>query len=93
LRRVLTEQHGLFNGEYSVADMVLKVSAIEDIPEAGFVSVLFNDTRTLCRNSNPSEPPDAIAARNIVKGEAVIFDTGRNTPDLLRPGRAYYRNF
>jgi hypothetical protein len=71
--------------------MVLKVTAVEDIRATGFVSVLFHDINQVsCRNSHASEPPDAIAARDIAKGESVIFDTGRHTRDLLRPGTAFY---
>ena len=71
--------------------MVLKVTAIEEIQASGFVSLLFNDSNQVyCRSSSASEPPDAIAARKIAKGESVVFDTGRNTTDLLRPSTGAY---
>ena len=66
--------------------MVLHVIAIEDIRVRGFVSLLFNDSNQIfCRNSAASEPPDAIARRDIAKDESITFDTGRDTADLSRP--------
>ena len=62
--------------------MVLNVTAIEDLHAGEFVSVLFNDSnKIMARKSS-----DAIAAREILKGDSLVFDTGRNTADLLRPG-------
>lgn len=66
--------------------MILTVIALEDIKAHAFVSLLFNDgSRVLCRNSLPKEDPDAIAAREILSGDSLVFDTGRSTTDLLRP--------
>lgn len=68
--------------------MVFKVTALEDINDAASVSVLFNDHGQIyCRKIRPGEPPDAIAARAIMKNEPVVFDTGRDTGDLLHPIR------
>lgn len=66
--------------------MTLKVLAIEKLKARTCVSLLFNDSnQIMCRKSLPSEPPDAIAKRDIGEGESVIFDTGQDTNDLLRP--------
>jgi hypothetical protein len=71
--------------------MVFKVTALEYLDAAASVSVLFNDNNQIyCRKSLPGEPPDAIAARVIVKDDSVDFDTGRDTNDLLRPRPAAY---
>jgi hypothetical protein len=71
--------------------MLLKVTALEDIQSSAFVSLLFHDSNQIyCRNSTASERPDAIAARNIAKGESIDFDTGRNTSALLRPSTGFY---
>ncbi len=67
--------------------MILEVIALENIKGGESVSVLFNDNQIHCRKRLPAEPPDAKAARNIVKGEIISFDTGRNTKDLLRPAK------
>jgi hypothetical protein len=54
--------------------------------------MLFTDySRVYCRKSLPREAPDALAARVILKGDLVIFDTARNTSDLLRPRSASYK--
>ena len=74
--------------------MKLKVIAIESIEPMALVSLLFNDSNQIsCRNSLPSEPPDAIARRHIAKGESVKFDSGQNTDDLLRPGSKDYEPY
>ena len=74
--------------------MVLTVIALEDIKPHGFVSLLFNDgNRVLCRGSSSTEPPDAIAARYIARGESVAFDSGRNTDDLMRPLKEHYEKY
>jgi hypothetical protein len=68
--------------------MAFKVTALEDINDAASVSVLFNDNGQIyCRKIRPGEPPDAIAARVIMKNDSVVFDTGRDTNDLLHPIR------
>ncbi len=67
--------------------MVLNVTAIEDLHAGEFVSLLFNDSnKIVARKSSAGELPDAIAAREILNGDSLVFDTGRNTTDLLRPG-------
>ena len=74
--------------------MILKVLALENIKGGESVSVLFNDSNQIhCRKSLASESADGIAARKIVKGEFIIFDTGRNTSDLLRPGSTAYASW
>ena len=74
--------------------MVLNVVAIESIEPMGFVCLLFNDSKQIsCRKSLPSEPPDAIARRCIVKGESITFDSGQNTDDLLRPHTKHYEPY
>ena len=74
--------------------MTLKVIAIESMEPMALVSLLFNDSNQIsCRNSLPSEPPDAIARRRIVNGESVTFDSGQNTYDLLRPGTKDYEPY
>ena len=66
--------------------MVLNVTAIEDLHAGEFVSLLFNDSnKIVARKSSAGESPDAIAAREILNGDSLVFDTGRNTTDLLRP--------
>jgi hypothetical protein len=71
--------------------MILTVTATEEIKPHVFVSLLFNDdSRVLCRNSLPTEPPDAISARYIGKGDSLIFDSGKDTIDLLRPLKEHY---
>ena len=71
--------------------MILKVIAIESIEPMGLVSLLFNDSKQIsCRESLPSEPPDAIARHRIVKGEFITFDSGQDTDDLLRPRTKHY---
>ena len=66
--------------------MVLTVTAIEDMRIGTQVSLQFNDNDQIyARHSTSWESPDAIAARDIQKGETIVFDTGRNTSDLLRP--------
>jgi hypothetical protein len=72
--------------------MIFKVTAMEDIKGGEFVSVFFNDSNQIhCRKALLSEPPDAIAARKIVKDEIISFDTGRDTSDLLRPTSNAYK--
>jgi hypothetical protein len=72
--------------------MVLETIASEDIQKGNFVSVLFSDSSQIsCRTAFASEPPDAVAARDIAKGEVAVFDTGRDTDDLLRPSRTSYK--
>jgi hypothetical protein len=67
--------------------MVLNVTAIEDLHAGEFASLLFNDSnKIVARKSSVGESPDAIAAREILNGDSLVFDTGRNTTDLLRPG-------
>jgi hypothetical protein len=72
--------------------MVLHVIAIEDIQVRGSVCLLFNDSNQIsCRNATAFESPEAIARRDIAKGESVTFDTGRDTADLARPrGHDYH---
>jgi len=71
--------------------MVLSVVATESIEPMAFVSLLFNDSSQIsCRKSRPSEPPDAIARRQIANGESVTFDSYQNTDDLLRPREKDY---
>jgi hypothetical protein len=74
-----------------VSKMLLEVTAIEDLHAGASVSLLFNDSNQIyCRKSFPTELPDAVAARVILKGDSITFDTGRNTTDLLRPSTASY---
>jgi len=64
--------------------MVLNVTAIEDLHAGDFVSVLFNDSnKIVARKSSGGESPDAIAAREILNGDSLVFDTGRNTTDFI----------
>ena len=71
--------------------MLLEVTAIEDLHAGAFVSLLFNDSNQIyCRKSLSQELPDAVAARVILKGDPITFDTGRDTADLLRPSTASY---
>ena len=72
--------------------MQLAVTTNENLNPGDFVSLLFNDSNQVrCRKSLAKEMPDAVAARVILEGESIIFDTGRNTPDLMRPGtKSYY---
>jgi len=66
---------------------VLNVTAIEDLHVGESVSLLFNDSNKIgIRKCSSSESPDAIAAREILNGEPLVFDKGRSTTDLLRPG-------
>jgi hypothetical protein len=75
-------------------EMKLKVVALEKIEPMALVSLLFNDSNQIsCRKSLPSEPPDAIAKRSIANGESVMFDSGQNTDDLLRPGTKDYEPY
>ena len=72
--------------------MVLSVTASEDLRARDLVTLLFNDNNVIyARKGSRNERPDAIAAREIVKGEALLFDTGRDTIDLQRPGSQFYR--
>ena len=72
--------------------MVMTVIATEDLRIGTFISLLFNDgNQVYARQCSPKESPDAITARDICKGESVVFDTGRDTSDLLRPQSASYR--
>ena len=74
--------------------MVLKVVAIESLEPMSFVSLLFNDTNQIsCRKSLLSEPPDAIARRQIANGESVTFDSYQHTDDLLRPREKDYSSY
>jgi hypothetical protein len=74
--------------------MVLKVVATESIEPMAFVSLLFNDSNQIsCRKSLLSEPPDAIARRQIANGESVTFDSGQDTDDLLRPHTKHYEPY
>ena len=71
--------------------MVLNITATEDLHAGEFVSLLFNDSNKIyARKSISMELPDAIAAREILKGDSIVFDTGRNTIDLLRPSSTAY---
>ena len=73
--------------------MVLIATAIEDLRRGAFISILFNDSNQIhARQSVKEELPDAIAARDIGKGESITLDTGRATGDLLRPGSWAYRS-
>jgi hypothetical protein len=72
--------------------MVLNVTATEDLSARDLVTLLFNDSNVIyARKSSSNEQPEAIAAREIVKGELLLFDTGRDTIDLRRPGSQFYR--
>ena len=72
--------------------MVLSVTATENLHARDLVTLLFNDSNVVyARKSLPDERPDAIAAREIPEGDALLFDTGRNTLDLRRPGSRFYR--
>jgi hypothetical protein len=72
--------------------MVLNVTATEDLRARDLVTLLFNDSNLIyARKTSSNEQPEAIAAREIVKGEALVFDTGRDTVDLRRPGGHFYR--
>jgi hypothetical protein len=67
--------------------MVLNVTAIEDLHVGESVSLLFNDSNKIgVRKCSYSESSDAIAGREILNGDSLVFDTGRSTTDLLRPG-------
>ena len=71
--------------------MVLNITATEDLHAGDFVSLLFNDSNKIgIRKCSSSESPDAIAAREILKDDCIVFDTGRNTIDLLRPSSTAY---
>lgn len=71
--------------------MTLTVTATEDLCIGTVISLLFNDSNQIyARQSGSKESPDAIAARDIGKGESVVFDTGRDTSDLLRPRSSVY---
>ena len=71
--------------------MVLNVTAIEDLHVGESVSLLFNDSNKIyARKSISMELPDAIAAREILKDDCIVFDTGRSTIDLLRPSSTAY---
>jgi hypothetical protein len=73
--------------------MVLTVTATEDLRARDLVTLLFNDSNMIyARKGSLNERPDAIAAREILKGEELLFDTGRDTVDLQRPGSQFYRN-
>ena len=73
--------------------MVLNVTATEDLSARDLVTLLFNDSNVIyARKGSRNERPDAIAAREILKGEALLFDTGRDTVDLHRPGSQFYRS-
>lgn len=73
--------------------MVLKVTATEDLRIGSSISLLFNDSNQIyARQSSSKELPDAIAARDILKGETIDFDTGRETSDLLRPRSSAYES-
>lgn len=71
--------------------MILKVTALEPIKAGSSISLLFNDHQVRCRASRPSEPPDAIARHVISEGDTIVFDSGRDTDDLLRPRAEHYR--
>jgi hypothetical protein len=74
--------------------MLLKVIAIESIKPMAFVSLLFNDSNQIsCRKTHPGEPPDAVARRDIAKGETITFDSGQDTDDLLRPRTKHYEPY
>jgi hypothetical protein len=56
----------------SVSKMLLEVTAIEDLHAGASVSLLFNDSNQIyCRKSFPTELPDAVAARVILKGDSI----------------------
>ena len=42
------------------------------------------DGRLCCKKASNPESIAAMAARNIVKGERIIFDIAHNTADLVR---------
>jgi hypothetical protein len=66
--------------------MVFEVKTLADMDAGTLVSVLFdNSNQIYCRKTLPEEPPDAITARVTREGDLLIFDTGRDTNDLLRP--------
>ena len=66
--------------------MVFEVKTLVDMDAGTFVSVLFdNSNQIYCWKALPGEPPDAITARVTREGDLLIFDTGRDTNDLLRP--------
>ena len=72
--------------------MVMTITATEDLRIGALISLLFNDgNQVYARQSSPKELPDAVTARDIRKGESVVFDTGRDTSDLLRPRSSSYR--
>ena len=72
--------------------MVLSVTATEDLHARDLVTLLFNDSNIVyARKSLPDEQPEAIAAREILKDEPLLFDTGRDTVDLRRPESRFYQ--
>lgn len=74
--------------------MILKVTPSEDLKAGDFVLLLFNDAQVSCRKCCRAEPPDAVAKRDIGKGEILDFDSGQDTDDLARPAtRAYDPEF
>lgn len=70
--------------------MILKVTSTENLEAGNFVLLLFSDSEVRCRRCFGSEPPDAIARRDIAAGETIVFDSGQDTDDLLRPGSHAY---
>ena len=65
--------------------MLWNIKAAEDLRSGDFVEFIADLDGALCckKTSNP-ESIAAMAARDIVKGETVIFDTADNTADLVR---------
>ena len=71
--------------------MVLDVIASQDLHAGDPITLLFNDSHVIyARKSLTAEQPDAIASREIREGEALVFDTGRDTADLQRPGSQFF---
>jgi len=71
-----------------VKKLLLELTAIEYRRIGASISLLSNDSNRICAFQSESRvSPDAIAVRDILNDETLVFDTGPNTNDLLRPRR------
>ncbi len=65
--------------------MVWRVKAVDDLMSGDFVEfVPDEDGKLSCKKALKLESLSAVAARNIIKGETLTFDTTDDTRDLER---------
>jgi hypothetical protein len=65
--------------------MLWEIKATEDLKTGDFVELITDqDGKLSCKKALKPELITAMAARNVVKGEMLTFDTNHDTKDLAK---------